>query len=65
MSRAMAARRGSGKAIIWLAVTLGALGLVAANAHLVLVAVRSQPGCVDHIETAGGDGAYQAAKPAC
>ena len=61
----MPAPRGPRKAIIWLAVTLGALGLVAANAHLVLVAVQSQPGCVDHIEAAGGVGAYQAAKPAC
>lgn len=44
------------------AVILGAVALVflAANAHLVYVAVESQPDCV-----AAGDAAYRPAKPAC
>lgn len=44
------------------AVILGAVALVflAANAHLVYVAVESQPDCV-----AAGDAAYRAARPAC
>jgi uncharacterized membrane protein YhiD involved in acid resistance len=43
---ATAAKR---RAAIWLAVGLGLLFLVAANAHLVSVAVTSQPECVDHV----------------
>lgn len=40
--------------------------LVAANAHLVYVAVASQPDCVAHIKTPGQDGAsFRAARPAC
>ncbi|MGE0005072.1 MAG: hypothetical protein AB7S92_05730 [Parvibaculaceae bacterium] len=35
----------------------------AANAHLVYVAVRSQPDCVPHQKEAGGE--YQAARSAC
>jgi len=66
MSRATApARRLPGRRAVWLAVALGTLGLAAANAHLVYVAVQSQPGCVDHLKTAGEDGSYRAAKPAC
>ncbi|MBK1868876.1 hypothetical protein [Taklimakanibacter albus] len=37
--------------------------LLAANAHLVYVAVTSQPDCVPHQKGEGG--AYQAAKSAC
>lgn len=36
---------------------------VAANAHLIYVAVTSQPDCVPHQKGEGG--AYQAAKSAC
>ena len=40
--------------------------LVAANAHLVYVAVASQPDCVAHAKTPGQDGAgFRAARPAC
>ncbi|RIK83457.1 MAG: hypothetical protein DCC69_14180 [Hyphomicrobiales bacterium] len=40
--------------------------LVAANAHLVYVAVVSQPDCVAHTKTPGQDGAgFRAARPAC
>lgn len=50
----------------WLAVSmLGVLLLAAANAHLVYVAVSSQPECVDHLKNVGDDGRYRAAKSAC
>lgn len=54
----------------WRAVSLLIAGLVvvvlvAANAHLVYVAVRSQPDCVPHLKTAGEDGAFRAARSAC
>ena len=42
------------------------LVVAAANAHLVYVAVESQPGCVAHLKEAGSEaGAFRAAKPAC
>ncbi len=46
----------------------GAVVLVvaAANAHLVYVAVASQPDCVAHLKDAGSkSGAFRAAKSAC
>ena len=40
--------------------------LVAANAHLVYVAVASQPDCVAHAKTPAKDGAgFRAARSAC
>ncbi|WP_343234580.1 hypothetical protein [Microvirga splendida] len=40
--------------------------VAAANAHLVYVAVASQPDCVAHLKEAGTQaGAFRAAKPAC
>lgn len=42
-----------------------ALIVVAANAHLVWVAVRSQPDCVPHARSPGADGAYRAARSTC
>jgi hypothetical protein len=44
---------------IWLVVTGLLLLVVAANAHLVYVAVTSQPECVDRA------GVFQAAKSSC
>ena len=42
------------------------LVVAAANAHLVYVAVDSQPECVAHLKEAGTKaGAFRAAKPAC
>jgi hypothetical protein len=42
------------------------LVVAAANAHLVYVAVASQPDCVAHLKEAGSEkGAFRAAKPAC
>ena len=51
---------------IWLAlVLLGAVLVAVANAHLVYVAMSSQPECVEHRMSGGSDGRYRAAKPAC
>jgi hypothetical protein len=49
----------------WLLVPAGLLFVAAANAHLVYVAVTSQPDCVPHLKEAGTDGSYRAAKSAC
>lgn len=53
---------------IWLLVG-GALLLVgAAHAHLVYVALRSQPDCVDHLrpgQASGNQARFSAAKSAC
>lgn len=56
------------KAAIWLAVGLGLLLLFAANGHLVYVAMRSQPDCVDHVRTGDAGGTqnrFSAARSAC
>lgn len=39
--------------------------LLAANAHLVYVAVTSQPDCVPHLKAAGEGGEFRAARSAC
>jgi len=49
----------------WLLVGGGVALFAAANAHLVHVAVTSQPDCVEHLKTEGKDGAYRAARPSC
>ena len=49
-------------------VGLGLLALLGANAHLVWVAVQSQPDCVAHVDSGDEDrpaGSYIAAKPSC
>jgi hypothetical protein len=56
--------------IAGLAVLAAILLLVGANAHLLYVAVTSQPDCVDHVREgdAGkgtGTGTFRAAKSAC
>jgi hypothetical protein len=59
-------RRPTARTAIWLAVGAGLLLLAGANAHLVYVAVTSQPACVDHVRT--GDparGGFSAAASAC
>ena len=43
----------------------GALVFIGANAHLVHVALTSQPDCVEHLKTEGQDGVYRAARPSC
>lgn len=51
---------------IALTVTAGLLLIAAANAHLVHVAITSQPECVPHLKTSDGSpGLYRAAKSAC
>lgn len=47
-------------------VCAGAALLALANAHLVYVAVVSQPDCVTHLKgVAESPGSYRAARPAC
>jgi hypothetical protein len=52
--------------LAWLLVAAVLLVVAGANAHLVYVAVASQPDCVAHLKEAGSQaGAYRAAKSAC
>ena len=62
---ARTAGRRRGWASAWLLVPAGLLLVAAANAHLVYVAVTSQPDCVPHLKEAGTGGSYRAAKSAC
>lgn len=39
--------------------------LAAANAHLVYVALASQPDCVPHLKNAGERGTFRAARSSC
>lgn len=64
MSAAVSPRRN--RRLIAAFIAAAALLLVAANAHLVYVAVASQPDCVAHVKTSGQDGAgFRAARPSC
>lgn len=49
---------------IWLLVGAGLLALLGANAHLVYVAVTSQPDCVAHLRPGTGAG-LGAAQSSC
>lgn len=54
--------------VVGLAIAVGIAFLVFANAHLVYVAVTSQPECVAHPEAGEatpGAGMFRAAKPSC
>ena len=56
--------------INWRLVALAIAGagiavLIAANAHLVYVAVVSQPDCVPHEKATGAAGTFRAARSAC
>lgn len=54
--------------LVGLVVAAGLLVLALANTHLVYVAVKSQPDCVEHLKPgAGQDGnkRFSAAKSAC
>lgn len=55
------------KSIVWLSVGLGLIVLVAANAHLLYVAVSSQPDCVAHLRHGEGNGtnSFSAATSSC
>jgi hypothetical protein len=46
----------AGRTAIWLAVAAGLLLVASANAHLIYVAVTSQPDCVAHLKSGEGDG---------
>jgi len=55
------------KSIVWLSVGLGLIVLAAANAHLLYVAVFSQPDCVAHLRHGEGNGttSFSAATSSC
>lgn len=48
-----------------LIVCVGLVVLIGANAHLVYVALKSQPDCVPHAKQAGDPQLYSAARSAC
>lgn len=52
---------------VWLTIVVGALLLIAANAHLVYVAVTSQPDCIAHAKPgeANSAHAFGAAQSSC
>lgn len=59
-------RRQGRRRAVWVAVLVAGAALVAfANAHLVYVALGSQPDCVPHAKSAGEAGTFRAARPAC
>ena len=61
-----ATRRVSWPLIGWLIAGAVVVTVAAANAHLVYVAVATQPDCVAHLKEASATaGTYRAAKPAC
>ena len=66
MTDGQATRRAKWPFLAWgLAAAVLAV-VAAANAHLVYVAVESQPDCVAHLKEAGSRaGEFRAAKPAC
>jgi hypothetical protein len=55
------------KSILWLSIGLGLIALVAANAHLLYVAVSSRPDCVAHLRYGEGNGtnSFSAATSSC
>ncbi|UZF95436.1 hypothetical protein [Bosea sp. NBC_00550] len=58
-------RRVSGK-VLWLGLAAALMAmLILANAHLVYIAIGSQPACVPHAKSAGEAGTFRAARPAC
>lgn len=68
MNHAVTAHATKRKTAIWLLVGLGLLALVAANGHLVYVAMTSQPECVAHIRQGEGNGTqerFSAARSSC
>jgi anti-sigma-K factor RskA len=53
---------------VWLTLALMAAVVLAANAHLIYVATRSQPACVAHVrqgDAAAERGQYAAAQSSC
>jgi hypothetical protein len=68
MSLVVTMRTPKGKVAIWLLICIGLLVLVAANGHLVYVAMTSQPDCVAHVRQGEGNGTHErfsAARSSC
>jgi hypothetical protein len=68
MSRILTMRVLQRKVAIWLLVSVGVVALVAANGHLLYVAMTSQPECVAHVRPGEGGGPqsrFSAAKSSC
>lgn len=63
-----ASRKKKNLLVIVSVVVAGLLVVLLANAHLVYVAVKSQPDCVDHIQTGvapAPEGSFSAASSSC
>jgi hypothetical protein len=59
-------KRGLNWKLVSLLIAGAGIGLlIVANAHLVYVALDSQPECVPHTKQMDGTGAYRAARSAC
>jgi len=59
-------QRSQSRRLVWYLAGAAVIGLLLANAHLIYVAVVSQPECVPHLKEAGQDeGGYRAAGSAC
>jgi hypothetical protein len=66
MTEGEAPKRNRWPIVAWSLAAAVLLVVAVANAHLVYVAVASQPDCVAHLKEAGSkEGAFRAAKPAC
>ncbi|MGY3609233.1 hypothetical protein [Bradyrhizobium sp. Leo121] len=68
MSSAAASHGGwKAKSIVWLSIGIGLIVFAAANAHLLYVAVSSQPDCVAHLSHGEGNGtkSFSAATSSC
>ena len=68
MSHVLIMRMQKRKGAIWLLVGLALLLLVAANGHLIYVAMTSQPDCVAHVRLGEGNAAHErfsAARSSC
>jgi hypothetical protein len=53
---------------LWLVLAVAIAAILAANAHLLYVAIRSQPDCVAHVaqgEGSTGSGRFSAAQSSC
>ena len=66
MSAGPTAKQRRVPALVWLLIPAAAAVLfVGANAHMLYVAIKSQPECVAHLKEPGSGGQFMAAKPAC
>jgi hypothetical protein len=66
MTAGLVTTRAKWPLLAWLLAAGVLMIVVVAHAHLVYIAVASQPECVAHLKEAGSQaGEYRAAKPAC